>query len=192
MKKQVSGNVECAEKPEYDPWEWIQGDDPANNPGDLLISCAKQALRITEANKDNVRIRDQALDLANMATGMFTTFEWKGPDGAISEDAVRHSLVAMYMVGVESARLAIATKQDSVSIDVRHSKPGGSRELRDKIREVWASGKYSSKDICAEEEWRGLGFGSLKAARNALINIPPHTCAQQVPTTRNGNSTHEN
>jgi hypothetical protein len=56
--------------------------------------------------------------------------------------------------------------------DAKHNKPGGSRDLGEKIRGIWASGKYKSRDICAEEEWRGLGYGSIKAARNALINTP--------------------
>ena len=51
---------------------------------------------------------------------------------------------------------------------LRHSKPGGSHEKQRKIREIWATGKYTTKDRCAEEECRSLGM-SYKAARNALI-----------------------
>ncbi|MFP6847916.1 MAG: hypothetical protein VCA57_04370 [Pseudomonas sp.] len=80
------------ERPEYDPWEWLQGDDPANNPGDLLKSCAFQAHRVIEANKGSPEMQKQALDLLNMAVGMFTSFDWKSQDGTISEDAVRRSL----------------------------------------------------------------------------------------------------
>ncbi|MBF8641817.1 MULTISPECIES: hypothetical protein [Pseudomonas] len=57
----------------------------------------------------------------------------------------------------------------------RHSKPGGSKDLREKIRTVWASGKYSSRDICAEQEWAGLGYNSFSAARKALSNTPDPT-----------------
>tara|TARA_R110002073_G_scaffold331990_3_gene517319 strand:- start:259 stop:771 length:513 start_codon:yes stop_codon:yes gene_type:complete len=46
------------------------------------------------------------------------------------------------------------------------------RKRADKIKEIWATGHYSSRDICAEEEYSGLGFGSFKTARNALINTP--------------------
>ena len=53
-----------------------------------------------------------------------------------------------------------------------HSKPGGSYDLKNQIRAIWESGKYSSRDACAEEEWRSLGYGSFKAARNALIGTP--------------------
>ena len=52
--------------------------------------------------------------------------------------------------------------------DMRHSKPGGSREKRANICLLWASGKYTNRDICAEQEGVHLGFGSFKTARNAL------------------------
>ena len=46
------------------------------------------------------------------------------------------------------------------------------RALSTEIKEIWASGKYSSRNICASEEWRSLGFNSEKTARNALNNTP--------------------
>lgn len=67
---------------------------------------------------------------------------------------------------------AAYTKKHVAAADALHNKPGGSRELREKIRAVWASGKYSSREICAEEEWRDLGFGSVTTARKALRNTP--------------------
>lgn len=45
-------------------------------------------------------------------------------------------------------------------------------ELHNRIKVIWASGKYSSRDVCAEQEYSGLGFGSFKAARNALTKTP--------------------
>ena len=58
--------------------------------------------------------------------------------------------------------------------DARHDKPGGSRSMRAAIRETWASGKYSSRDICAEEECGALGV-SFSAARKALRNTADPT-----------------
>jgi hypothetical protein len=49
------------------------------------------------------------------------------------------------------------------------------RDRADKIRKIWATGKYTSRDICAEQEYNALGFGSFKAARNALKNTPNPT-----------------
>lgn len=178
-------------KLEFDPWEWAQGDDPTNNPGELLKSCGRQAEAVIKANKGNPELQSQALGLMNMVVGIFTAFDWKRADGTANDDAIRRSLVAMYMVGVESARLAITTKQDSVSVDeainelkrqtlsdsarraadARHSQPGGSRDRRDKIRAIWATGKYSSRTVCAEKECSNLGL-SFDAARKALRNTP--------------------
>lgn len=54
------------------------------------------------------------------------------------------------------------------AVNSRHNKPGGSREKRAQIRALWATGKYSTKDICAEEEYAGLGYKTFGAARKAL------------------------
>lgn len=53
----------------------------------------------------------------------------------------------------------------------RHAKPGGSRDKANKIREIWASGKYSNRDLCATEECDHLEM-SWSAARRALRNTP--------------------
>lgn len=55
--------------------------------------------------------------------------------------------------------------------NARHSKPGGSRDKQQKIRMIWASGKYSSRDICAEQEGAALGM-SFSSARKALRGEP--------------------
>lgn len=57
-----------------------------------------------------------------------------------------------------------------------HDKPGGSRHKRRLIQEAWASGKYSSRGVCAEEECAAIGM-SYKTARDALRNTPePARC----------------
>ncbi len=53
--------------------------------------------------------------------------------------------------------------------NARHDQPGGSRDKQKQMREIWASGKYSSRDLCAEQECAALGM-SFSAARKALIN----------------------
>lgn len=58
-----------------------------------------------------------------------------------------------------------------LAADARHNKPGGSREKRDAIRAIWAGGKYTSRDRCAEEECGALDI-SFSTARNALKNQP--------------------
>ncbi len=55
-----------------------------------------------------------------------------------------------------------------------HSKPGGSRDKQKQIRDLWASGKYTSRDICAEQECAALGV-SFSTARKALRGTPDPT-----------------
>jgi hypothetical protein len=55
--------------------------------------------------------------------------------------------------------------------NARHDQPGGSRDKQQQIREIWATGKYSSRDRCAEEECAALDM-SYSAARKALKNTP--------------------
>lgn len=55
--------------------------------------------------------------------------------------------------------------------EARHSAPGGARDKAQAIRDAWASGKYSSRDICAEQESAALGM-SFSTARKALRGVP--------------------
>ena len=55
--------------------------------------------------------------------------------------------------------------------NLKHNKPGGSRDKQYKIREIWASGKHTSRDICAEQECAVLDM-SFSSARKTLRNTP--------------------
>ena len=60
--------------------------------------------------------------------------------------------------------------------NARHNQPGGSRDKQRQIRELWASGKYTSRDLCAEQECAALNM-SFSAARGALDKTPePSRC----------------
>ncbi len=58
--------------------------------------------------------------------------------------------------------------------DARHDKPGNSRDKREAIRTLWASGKFSSRDLCVEQESAALNM-SISTARKALRNTPDPT-----------------
>lgn len=70
-------------------------------------------------------------------------------------------------VGRDTQRKNVAKKGG----DALHSMPGGSRNKRLLIQEAWASGKYRTRDICAEEECAALEM-SFSTARKALRNTP--------------------
>lgn len=61
------------------------------------------------------------------------------------------------------------SQQAKIAADARHGKPGGSRDVQEQMRAIWASGRYTSRDRCAEEECGALGI-SYSTARKALRN----------------------
>ena len=59
----------------------------------------------------------------------------------------------------------------SRAAEALHSSPTGTRGRREKIRKLWLSGKYSSREECARKEFKALNM-SHSTARKALINTP--------------------
>ncbi len=90
----------------------------------------------------------------------------------ISERYPDDEAVAIYSQVL--AKEIMASKRGKIAADALHSKPGGSRDKRQAIIAIWATGKYSSRDVCAEEECGHLQI-SFSAARRALRNTPNPT-----------------
>jgi hypothetical protein len=59
---------------------------------------------------------------------------------------------------------------------VRHSQPGGSREKKEQLRTIWDSGKYDTRERCAEEEHEALGV-SFHTALKYLRGTPKPSIA---------------
>lgn len=95
----------------------------------------------------------------------------------LSEISELHELVTTterFITGQIQGRDTQKTMQGVRGADVRHSKPGGSRDKSQQMRALWASGKYSSRDICAEQECAALDI-SFSSARKALRGTPNPT-----------------
>lgn len=73
---------------------------------------------------------------------------------------------------IESIVSAGRRAQAKAAIEARHGKEGGSRDLKEKIRAIYATGKYLTKDLCAEEEYRALGINTFGTARGYLTGEP--------------------
>lgn len=73
--------------------------------------------------------------------------------------------------GIPEACKKLLSERNKKAADALHNAPGGSREKRETIRAIWATGKYDNRDLCAEQECAGLGM-SLSTARKALRNTP--------------------
>ena len=69
------------------------------------------------------------------------------------------------------------SNRNKTAADVLHDRPGGSRDKQAAMRAAWASGKYTSRDLCAEQECAGLNMAP-GTARKALRNTPepPRRC----------------
>lgn len=65
----------------------------------------------------------------------------------------------------------IKSSDARIKANLLHDQPGGSREKKMQMRELWASGKYSNRSLCAEQECAALDM-SYDAARKALRNTP--------------------
>ena len=90
-------------------------------------------------------------------------------DAAATLLAVPELLKKAVLTGLEISKRQ-AAKRGSKAANIRHSNPGESREKRLAIQAAWQSGKYASRDICAEQECAGLMM-SFSTARKALINV---------------------
>lgn len=79
------------------------------------------------------------------------------------------------LCGVRLADLR-ASNKGRRNAEIRHSQTGGSREKQAQIKVAWASGKFASRDICADQESAGLNM-SPSTARKALRNTPNPTAS---------------
>lgn len=67
-----------------------------------------------------------------------------------------------------------ASNRGKVAATIRHNQAGGSVSKREAIQKLWASGKFASRSVCADQECAGLNM-SYDAARKALRNTPNPT-----------------
>lgn len=104
-------------------------------------------------------------DFPALSTGLFALSEVKNIE---DEDFGKQvSLQGSLEVGSSAWRRQNAAK----AANAKHDQPGGAREKKRLLLEIWNSGKYSSRDRCAEEECAALGM-SFATARKALTNVP--------------------
>ncbi|MGQ3300184.1 hypothetical protein [Reyranella sp.] len=98
-----------------------------------------------------------------------------------SEFVVRTLLEKPEAEAVRKALILRASNQGKVGADAMHVEH---RERREKIRAVWASGKYATKVLCAEQECEHHDM-SFDTARKALKGAPdPYPWPGQRPSRR--------
>ncbi len=146
----------------------------------ILIEARK--LAETPYSSDSgipANVHGMAAQIASQAQTCLAYFDGEETNAAIGAAFRLGSLCGKLngMMAVwASLQQKAAHRQERIdAANARHSRPGGSRDLRARIQDVWASGKYSSRDVCAEQEWAELGFQSFATARKALRNTPDPT-----------------
>ena len=109
-------------KADFDPYQWAKNDyceEPEQNPGELIISCGKQSEAIIKASKGDKDLQQIALRVLNLAASVMQE-EWADKDTEIPPEvaeSLRRSLVQMYLLGEQSARLRDATLDDGEIMD---------------------------------------------------------------------------
>ncbi len=126
-----------------------------------------------------------ALDLAQKETRLIelrqelTVIEAEGFVSATESNTAEQPADAQILKAQKKPELGLQewrSQNARNAANKRHDQPDGSRYKKSQIRGIWASGNYSSRDICAEQECAALGM-SFSAARKALINTPdPSRC----------------
>ena len=102
---------------------------------------------------------------------------------SIANDKLNHARArAAELLTDETFRRLVKAKTDlsengKAAANALHDKPGGTREKQASICAIWASGKYTNRDLCAEQECAFLNM-SISTARRALRNTPepPSRC----------------
>lgn len=82
-----------------------------------------------------------------------------------------HDKLIDSLLSYASKKISGASERGKAASNARHDKPNGTREKRLAIQGAWASGKYESRDLCAEQECAHLDM-SFSSARKALRNTP--------------------
>jgi hypothetical protein len=148
--------------------------------GDQYLSCSDSALLLKADGVSYVLDGDQtnfdwiAADVSERLVGFGLHVYVRVIAGEASVNEAMHLFgLASEIMGSLSFRNLSQNGDDALAnlarfaANVRHSKPGGSREKRKAIQEIWKTGKYTSRDICAEQECAVLEM-SFSSARKAL------------------------
>jgi hypothetical protein len=146
------------------------GSIPANRGAAVSLGSANAAASDSVGATHSVS--NAAIDVAPNATNEKFVGVGRGSTlpGEPNQTAAAPTATAEPEVGSPEWR----KKNAQVAANAKHDRPGGSRDKKRRIREAWASGKYSTRGICAEQECAGLNMSYVTAVK-ALRNTPEPT-----------------
>ena len=134
----------------------------------LIHSMTRMATVVEQATVEAQEI------LKLLDTGDMADFQNLAPVSGMTVLALCTSLDDEIIAKAKEIAKTTLSARNKRSADIRHNRPGGAREKADNIRIIWASGKYDTRDTCAEQECGYLGM-SFSSARKALRKTPSPT-----------------
>lgn len=121
----------------------------------VLAENLERALDLLEKHLVELEARDKKIAELNELSTLISAKREKLTEG---------------MIEYAKKKISAASSRAKTAAAALHNKPGGSRDKRNAIVEIWQSGKYSSRDLCAEQECAALGM-SFSTARKALRGV---------------------
>ncbi len=152
------GNDPCVKAMEEELREWINFDLAVE-----LLALYMVAYERTQQDIDS--IMESADRIA--AAGKHATESARGLDAIATESTAVAIKMAKQLITIKTK----ASQRGKSAANDLHGRPGGSRDKQAAIRAAWATGKYKSRDVCAEEECAALNM-AFGTARKALRNTP--------------------
>lgn len=132
---------------------------------ELIVGFASALIGLDDAENRLLKVLEQYQSLRDLTAEILERSSLKDNHQSRLND------IAASIIEFTEQHFKDTTFRGVRAANVRHNMPGGSRDRRAAMRAHWASGKYTSRDICAEQECAALEM-SFSAARKALRNMP--------------------
>jgi hypothetical protein len=158
---------------EYDAWEnELPSFELRNSVADVMRDPVNVPILLASDDWYTEKFNRDDVHYWAMGRGLNKGYRFDGIANDRVPDIAHSSPIEQSAIGHQEQDALVQNAK--AAANARHSRPGGSREKHQMIREIWRSGKYSSRDVCAEQECAALGM-SFSSARKALRGTPEPT-----------------
>jgi len=129
--------------------------------------------QLTEVELYRAAIIDMEEELKNaIANEFLEKLESKNYLFIMGMERIPAEVVVRVLAMASEKALKNARSEQASKGGKKKSINSGIPDKKEELRKIWASGKYSSRDLCAEQEWAELKFKGFSTARKALRSTP--------------------
>ncbi len=133
----------------------------------LLLRYSEESL---ESAKAALATLEEYVEIAQSITVDLSAARQEADTAQKLHAKLMQCLPKVFEAGQETIKRE-ASNRAQAAANALHDKPGGNRDKQEQIRAAWASGKYASRELCAEQECAALNM-AFGTARRALRNTP--------------------